>query len=159
MDQYIHAATRHVPWNKGKLVGQKAPSEAEGYLGDSSPLADPKPHPRTCLASRSTTRWKWQSRRRYRLSRRWASVECGRQPARSGHSETRYGSANLTLQRRSTAHELTRIRLGNLGLSTRWWGLGSTACSGGIPSTPSARVQECNDCRDQVEPRVTTQHE
>ena len=25
MDQYIHAATRHVPWNKGKLVGQKAP--------------------------------------------------------------------------------------------------------------------------------------
>jgi hypothetical protein len=24
MDQYIHAATRHVPWNKGKLVGQKA---------------------------------------------------------------------------------------------------------------------------------------
>jgi hypothetical protein len=25
MDQYIHAATRRVPWNKGKLVGQKAP--------------------------------------------------------------------------------------------------------------------------------------
>jgi len=25
MDQYIHAATRHVSWNKGKLVGQKAP--------------------------------------------------------------------------------------------------------------------------------------
>ena len=25
MHQYIHAATRHVPWNKGKLVGQKAP--------------------------------------------------------------------------------------------------------------------------------------
>jgi hypothetical protein len=25
MDQYIHAATPHVPWNKGKLVGQKAP--------------------------------------------------------------------------------------------------------------------------------------
>jgi hypothetical protein len=25
MDQYIHAATRHVPWNKGELVGQKAP--------------------------------------------------------------------------------------------------------------------------------------
>ena len=25
MDQYIHAATRHVPWNKGKLVGQNAP--------------------------------------------------------------------------------------------------------------------------------------
>jgi len=25
MDQSIHAATRHVPWNKGKLVGQKAP--------------------------------------------------------------------------------------------------------------------------------------
>jgi integrase len=25
MDQYIHAATRDVPWNKGKLVGQKAP--------------------------------------------------------------------------------------------------------------------------------------
>jgi integrase len=25
MDQYIQAATRHVPWNKGKLVGQKAP--------------------------------------------------------------------------------------------------------------------------------------
>jgi integrase len=25
MDQYIHAATRHIPWNKGKLVGQKAP--------------------------------------------------------------------------------------------------------------------------------------
>jgi hypothetical protein len=25
MDQYIHAATRQVPWNKGKLVGQKAP--------------------------------------------------------------------------------------------------------------------------------------
>jgi integrase len=25
MDQYMHAATRHVPWNKGKLVGQKAP--------------------------------------------------------------------------------------------------------------------------------------
>jgi integrase len=25
MDQYIHAATRHVPWNKGKLVGQKPP--------------------------------------------------------------------------------------------------------------------------------------
>jgi integrase len=25
MDQYIHAATRHVPRNKGKLVGQKAP--------------------------------------------------------------------------------------------------------------------------------------
>jgi hypothetical protein len=25
MDQYIHAATRHVPWNTGKLVGQKAP--------------------------------------------------------------------------------------------------------------------------------------
>jgi hypothetical protein len=25
MDQYTHAATRHVPWNKGKLVGQKAP--------------------------------------------------------------------------------------------------------------------------------------
>jgi integrase len=25
MDHYIHAATRHVPWNKGKLVGQKAP--------------------------------------------------------------------------------------------------------------------------------------
>jgi hypothetical protein len=25
MDQIIHAATRHIPWNKGKLVGQKAP--------------------------------------------------------------------------------------------------------------------------------------
>ena len=25
MDQYIHAATRHVPRNKGKLVGPKAP--------------------------------------------------------------------------------------------------------------------------------------
>jgi integrase len=25
MDQYTHAAMRHVPWNKGKLVGQKAP--------------------------------------------------------------------------------------------------------------------------------------
>jgi hypothetical protein len=25
MDQYNHAATRHVPWSKGKLVGQKAP--------------------------------------------------------------------------------------------------------------------------------------
>ena len=25
MDQIIHAATQHLPWNKGKLVGQKAP--------------------------------------------------------------------------------------------------------------------------------------
>jgi integrase len=25
MEQLIHAAVRHVPWNKGKLVGQKAP--------------------------------------------------------------------------------------------------------------------------------------
>ena len=25
MVQIIHAATRHIPWNKGKLVGQKAP--------------------------------------------------------------------------------------------------------------------------------------
>jgi integrase len=25
MEQLIHAATQHVPWNKGKLVGQKAP--------------------------------------------------------------------------------------------------------------------------------------
>src|ERR1700724_2134017 len=25
MDQYIHAATRQVPWNQGKLVGQRAP--------------------------------------------------------------------------------------------------------------------------------------
>jgi len=53
MHQYIHAATRHVPWNKGKLVGQKAPAEAEGYLGDSSPLADPKPNPRSCLVQSS----------------------------------------------------------------------------------------------------------
>jgi hypothetical protein len=25
MEQLIHAAVRYVPWNKGKLVGQKAP--------------------------------------------------------------------------------------------------------------------------------------
>jgi hypothetical protein len=25
MDQSIHAATQRAPWNKGKLVGQKAP--------------------------------------------------------------------------------------------------------------------------------------
>jgi hypothetical protein len=25
MEQLIHAAVRRVPWNKGKLVGQKAP--------------------------------------------------------------------------------------------------------------------------------------
>lgn len=25
MEQIIHAATQHEPWNKGKLVGQKAP--------------------------------------------------------------------------------------------------------------------------------------
>jgi integrase len=25
MEQFTHAATQHVPWNKGKLVGQKAP--------------------------------------------------------------------------------------------------------------------------------------
>jgi hypothetical protein len=25
MEQFIHTATRHVPWNKGQLVGQKAP--------------------------------------------------------------------------------------------------------------------------------------
>jgi integrase len=25
MNQIIHSATRHIPWNKGKLVGQKAP--------------------------------------------------------------------------------------------------------------------------------------
>jgi len=25
MGRFIHAATQHVPWNKGKLVGQKAP--------------------------------------------------------------------------------------------------------------------------------------
>src|ERR1700758_5519526 len=25
MEQFSHAATQHVPWNKGKLVGQKAP--------------------------------------------------------------------------------------------------------------------------------------
>jgi integrase len=25
MDQIIHAATQHIPWNKGRLVGQKAP--------------------------------------------------------------------------------------------------------------------------------------
>ena len=51
MEQFIHAAaaTQHIPWNKGKLVGQKAPSEAEGYLGDSCPPPDLKPNPRTCL--------------------------------------------------------------------------------------------------------------
>ena len=25
MEQFIHPARQHVPWNKGKLVGQKAP--------------------------------------------------------------------------------------------------------------------------------------
>lgn len=40
-------------------------------------------------ASRSTTRWKWQSRRRYGLSRRSASVECGRQPVRCRQSGCR----------------------------------------------------------------------
>jgi hypothetical protein len=25
MEQFIHAASQRVPWNKGKLVGQKAP--------------------------------------------------------------------------------------------------------------------------------------
>ncbi len=25
MEQLTHAAARHIPWNKGKLVGQKAP--------------------------------------------------------------------------------------------------------------------------------------
>jgi hypothetical protein len=25
MDQIIHSATQHIPWNRGKLVGQKAP--------------------------------------------------------------------------------------------------------------------------------------
>jgi hypothetical protein len=25
MNQFGHAATQHVPWNNGKLVGQKAP--------------------------------------------------------------------------------------------------------------------------------------
>jgi hypothetical protein len=25
MEQLVHAATQHAPWNKGKLVGQKAP--------------------------------------------------------------------------------------------------------------------------------------
>jgi len=29
MDQIIHAATQHIPWNKGKLVGQKAPLKLE----------------------------------------------------------------------------------------------------------------------------------
>jgi hypothetical protein len=51
MEQFVHAAaaTQHIPWNKGKLVGQKAPSEAEGHLGDSRPSPARKPNPRTCL--------------------------------------------------------------------------------------------------------------
>jgi hypothetical protein len=48
MDQYIHAATRHVPWNKGKLVGQKAPLKLKDIWAI-RPLADPKSNPQTCL--------------------------------------------------------------------------------------------------------------
>jgi hypothetical protein len=35
-----HVAQRREPWNKGKLVGQKAPFKPQGDLGYSGPLAD-----------------------------------------------------------------------------------------------------------------------
>jgi len=37
MEQLIHTAAR-IPWNKGKLVGQKAPLKLR-HLGDSSALS------------------------------------------------------------------------------------------------------------------------
>jgi hypothetical protein len=44
MDQYIHAATRHVPRNKGKLVGQKA-THAAGTTGQMAFVFQSLPSP------------------------------------------------------------------------------------------------------------------
>ena len=39
MDSINHAAVRHVPWNKGKLVGQKALLKQREIPGDPNPAS------------------------------------------------------------------------------------------------------------------------
>ena len=53
MDQYTHAATRRVPWNKGKLVGQKAPLKLKDIWAIRVRLQIQNRNPRTCLVQSS----------------------------------------------------------------------------------------------------------
>lgn len=39
MESIISTSVPHVPWNKGKLTGQKVTAEAQGNLGHSNPPA------------------------------------------------------------------------------------------------------------------------
>jgi hypothetical protein len=51
MEQLIHtaAATQHIPWNKGKPIGQKAPLKVKDIWAIRVCLQNRKPNPRTCL--------------------------------------------------------------------------------------------------------------
>lgn len=45
MEEFTFTALHRDPWNKGKLVGQKAPPQAQGHLGDPGSIAAFRPHP------------------------------------------------------------------------------------------------------------------
>jgi hypothetical protein len=46
MDQSTHVALRKIPWNKGKLVGQKAPLKLKDIWGDPGTTPDRPPDAR-----------------------------------------------------------------------------------------------------------------
>jgi len=51
MEPSTQIASRDIPWNKGKLVGQKAPAETERYLGHPGTAADRPSHARAMPAA------------------------------------------------------------------------------------------------------------
>jgi len=94
MDQTTHAALRKIPWNKGKLVGQKAPLKLKdiwamrvrlqiGHRTRELALATRtlRAHSGT-LESRSTMRWRSRNKRKCsHLVGSLGGGVCGRQSA------------------------------------------------------------------------------
>ena len=90
METIALTTTTREPWNKGKLVGQKTPIEAQRDLGDPRALADGEAVPGTCSFQFGN--------RQQASSMRSHAAEGARRLPRSGHgiSGTRFATEDST---------------------------------------------------------------